>query len=147
MIMWWLRRGKTCNSRFVHYDELFFHLFFSYITFEIFYINETESKLVPPPTQRIWHFWSKIPDPAFVFVPPESMLLPNELRRHLQDQLAHDDAHHEEEHDEGHRAGAQPLLFLHANWGVLRWHHVTLPHPQTVVLLRRGGGGEKKERA
>lgn len=41
----------------------------SYITFEIFYINKTESKLVPPPTQWIWPFWCKILHPMFVFIP------------------------------------------------------------------------------
>lgn len=117
--------------------------FFSHtLLLNFFYINETESKLVSPPTQRIWHFWSKIPDPVFVFHPHQSMLRPAELRCRLQDQLAHDDAHYEEEHDESHRAGAQPLLFLHANRGVLRWHHVALPHPQSVVLLRLGENGK-----
>lgn len=57
-------------------------------------------------------------------------------RFRLQDQLAHDDAHHEEQHDQGHCTGTQPLLFLDSNWGVLG-HHVTLPHPQPVILLEQ----------
>lgn len=65
----------------------------------------------------------------------ESMLWPTGPHFRLQDQLAHDDAHHEEEHDQGHCAGTQPLLFLDSSWGMLRWHHVTLPHPQPVILL------------
>lgn len=58
MTMWWLRRGKTCNSRFVHNMTscFFLHFFPHTLPFELFYINETESKLVPPPTQHIWRF-------------------------------------------------------------------------------------------
>lgn len=58
MTMWWLRRGKTCNSRFVHNMTscFFLHFFPHTLPFELFYINETESKLVPPPTQHTWRF-------------------------------------------------------------------------------------------
>lgn len=87
----------------------------------------------------------KIPDPVFLFSSPESMLRPTkELLCALQDQLAHYDAHHKEKHDEGHRAGAQPFLLLHANGGVLRRHHIALPHPQAVVLLKRRVGGQEE---
>lgn len=56
MIMWWLQRGKTCNSRFVRktFDPFYIFLLKHYLL--IFFngfskqtVNETESRLVPPP--------------------------------------------------------------------------------------------------
>lgn len=73
-----------------------------------------------PPTQQIWHFLIQNPRSCVLLSSPESMLRPTKLLCALQDQLAHNDAQHKEEHDEGYCAGAQALLFLHANRGVLR---------------------------
>lgn len=72
MIMRWLRRGKTCNSRFVHkMTNRFFLHFFSLIHYFWNFLHKWDwiKTSTTPPTQRIWHFWSKIPDPVFVFVP------------------------------------------------------------------------------
>ena len=124
---------------------LFFliHYFWSFILFFLHKWDRIKTGTTPshPPQPEDMAFLIQKPRSCVCFHAHESMLWATKLRRHLQDQLAHDDAHHEEQHDEGHWTAAQPLLFLHGNRRVLRRHHVALPHPKAIILL-----AQRKER-
>lgn len=80
MIMWWLRRGKTCNSRFVHKVIFFLFFFSSYITFWNFlYINQTWIKTCTTPHPADMAFsYPKSHILRFCFPSPKSMLQPPE---------------------------------------------------------------------
>lgn len=81
MIMWWLRRGKTCNSRFVHKMMNIFFFFFFLIHYLWIFLHKWDwikTSTTPHPADMA--FLIQNPRSRVCFHPPKSMLRPIRLR-------------------------------------------------------------------